>query len=256
MTPNTTPTPNIIFNGLMRKMNDTEFRIVMLVVRATLGWEADKETHMRKVEDWISSSQLREKTGRESAAITKAIDHCINEGWIEARNKGGIILDTKKKRSGNNLYFRLGKSILFDTSLEGEKIIVKDERDYPPFRKAKRLSSPTSLKSEEQPFRKAKTTKETLTKEKNTAETEFQRCMNFFFKEVEQRKGFRPAFDGGDGKALSVALKDHPPDDVLDMIGFYLDSEKADRVGITLKSVFSTHSVNQWKQNGHKNKFI
>jgi hypothetical protein len=253
MIPNTTPTPNIIFNGLMRRMSDTEFRIVMLVVRATLGWEADKETHMRKVEDWISSSQLKKRTGRKSAAITAAIDHCINEGWIEARNKDGTLLDTKQKRRGNNLFFRLGKSILFDASLEGEEIVVKDKRDYPLLRKAKKLSSPTSLKSE---LRKANTTKENLTKEKNTAEMGFQQCLNFFFNEVEKRKGFRPAIDGGDGKALSGVLKDHPPDDVLEMIGFYLDSEKADRVGITLKSIFSTHSVNQWKQNQHKNKFI
>jgi hypothetical protein len=161
MIPNTTPTPNIIFNGLMRKMNDTEFRIVMLVVRATLGWIADKESGMRKVEDWISSSQLREKTGRQSGAISKAIDHCIQEGWIEARNKNGEILDTKEKRKGKNLYFRLGKSILFDTSSESEDVVVKDKKDYPPLR----FSSPTSSENEVQPLRKANTTKETTTKE-------------------------------------------------------------------------------------------
>jgi len=131
MIPNTTPTPNVIFNGLMRKMNDTEFRIVMLVVRATLGWEADKETGMRKVEDWISSKQLKEKTGRQSGAISKAIDKCVEEGWIEARDKNGNILDSKGKRKGKNIYFRLGKAIMFDTSSESEDVIVKDKKDYP-----------------------------------------------------------------------------------------------------------------------------
>ena len=126
--PNTTPTPNIIFNGLMREMNDTEFRIVMLVVRATLGWEADKETGMRKVEDWISRRQLKEKTGRQSSALSKAIDRCVQEGWIEARAKNGDILDTKGKRKGKNIYFRLGKSILFTTCSESEQVVVKDKR--------------------------------------------------------------------------------------------------------------------------------
>jgi len=246
MIPNTTPTPNIIFNGLMRRMNGTEFKIVMLVVRATLGWEADKETHMRKVEDWISSKQLELKTGRKRSSLSPAIDHCINEGWIEARSKKGEILETAKKRSGNNLYFRLGKSILLDdgTSPKNGQVVVRDKKDYS-----------TCPKTGQQPVQKVDTTKETLTKD-NTAETEFQQCMDFFFEEVEQKKGFRPAFDGGDGKALKTALKTHSSDDIRAMIGFYLDSEKADRIGITLKSVFSTHSVNQWKQNGHKNKFI
>lgn len=110
----------------MRKMNDTEFRVVMLVVRATLGWEADKETGMRKTEDWISSRQLKEKTGRQSGALSKAIDKCIKEGWIEARSKKGDILDTKGKRKGKNIYFRLGNSILFTTSSESEDVIVKE----------------------------------------------------------------------------------------------------------------------------------
>ena len=145
--PNTTPTPNIIFNGLMRKMNDTEFRIVMLVVRATLGWEADKETGMRKVEDWISSRQLKEKTGRHSGALSSAIDKCISEGWIEARDKNGELLDTKGKRKGKNIYFRLGKSILFVTSLESEEVIVKDEKDQVTSAKSEEVNDPTSAKT-------------------------------------------------------------------------------------------------------------
>lgn len=230
----------------MRKMNDTEFRIVMLVVRATLGWEADKETHMRKTQDWISSSQLESKTGRKRSSLSPAIDHCINEGWIEVRNKKGEILKTAKERSGNNLYFRLGKSILLDdeTCPKSGLVVVKDKKDYG-----------TCPKSGQQPVQKVDTTKETLTKE-NTAETGFQQCMNFFLQETEKKKGFRPAFDGGDGKALKAALKNNSPGDIRDMIEFYLDSDKANRMGITLKSVFSTHSMNQWKQNGHKNKFI
>lgn len=129
MIPNTTPTPNIIFNGLMRKMNDTEFRIVMLVVRATLGWEADKETGLRKTEDWISSSQLELKTGRRRSSLSPAINKCIQENWIEARSKNGDILDTAGKRKGKNLYFRLGKAILFDCSESGQ-VMIKDKKDY------------------------------------------------------------------------------------------------------------------------------
>ena len=125
--PNTTPTPNIIFNGLMKDMNDTEFRLVMLVVRATLGWEADKITGMRKTEDWISSRQLKEKTGRQSGALSKAIERCIQKDWIEARSKDGEILNTKGKRKGKNLYFRLGKAIMFSTSSLSEEVVVKDK---------------------------------------------------------------------------------------------------------------------------------
>jgi len=139
--PNTTPTPNIIFNGLMAKMTDTEFRVVMAVVRATLGWEIDHKTGMRKTEDWISYSQLRKITGRGSASLAKAIDSCIKKGWIEARDKEGKLLDTKNKRVGKKVFYRLGPEILLRD--EDGQILVKESK---PFQKVKRLTSSKSEK--------------------------------------------------------------------------------------------------------------
>ena len=127
--PNTTPTPNELFNGEMPKMTDTELRIVLVVTRATLGWEIDLETGMRKPEDWISSSQLMKKTGRRSAAISKSIDSCIKNGWIEARNSSGELLNTKNKRLGKKIFYRLGSKFMdrikcpqVQTSSESEKV--------------------------------------------------------------------------------------------------------------------------------------
>ena len=136
--PNTTQTPNIIFNGIMKEMSDTELRVVLIVTRATLGWVLDKEKGMRKVEDWISHYQLKEKTGRESGAISKAIDRCIQKGWIEARDKEGNLLDTKDKRRGKNIFYRLGPEILLKTSSESEDVLVtssKSEIHKPNFEK-------------------------------------------------------------------------------------------------------------------------
>lgn len=148
--PNTTQTPNIIFNGLMREMTDTELRVVLIVTRATLGWILDKETKMRKTQDWISHSQLKKKTGRESGAISKAIDGCIQKQWIEARDKDGNVLDTKIKRRGKNIFYRLGPAILLKTSSESEDVYI------------------TSSKSE---VRKVKFGNRTLQKQSDTKET-------------------------------------------------------------------------------------
>lgn len=148
--PNTTQTPNILFNGIMKEMSDTELRVVLVVIRATLGWIADSKTGMRKTEDWISHSQLKKKTGRESGAISQAIDSCIRKQWIEARDKNGNVLDTKIKRRGKNIFYRLGPAILLKTSSESEDVYI------------------TSSKSE---IRKVKFGNRTLQKQSYTKET-------------------------------------------------------------------------------------
>lgn len=112
MIPNTTQIPNNLFNGEMQKMKDTELRLVLIVARKTLGWILNKETGMRKEEDWISHRQLIKLTGRTSRALSTAIDNCIKKGWIEARNEKGEILDTKEKRAGKKIFYRLGRIFL------------------------------------------------------------------------------------------------------------------------------------------------
>ncbi len=130
--PNTTSTPNELFNGEMNKMTDTELRVVMITTRATLGWEEDKETGMRKQEDWISHYQLMKKTGRSSRSISKAIDNCVKCGWIEIRDKEGNILDTKNKRVGNKMYFRLGRIFLDKIKTPAESKEVDNETHQTP----------------------------------------------------------------------------------------------------------------------------
>jgi len=112
MFPNTTQIPNNLFNGEMQKMKDTELRITLIVARKTLGWLENIETGMRKEEDWISHSQLTKFTGRTSRALSTAIESCIKRKWIEARSESGEILDTKEKRAGKKIYYRLGRIFL------------------------------------------------------------------------------------------------------------------------------------------------
>ena len=157
--PNTTPTPNWLYNGEMKKMSDVELRVVLVVTRATLGWEENPETGMRKQEDWISRGQIVEKTGRSSSAISRAIHTCIKHGWIEARSKEGVLLDTTEKRSGNRLYFRLGGMFMDKLKTSAKSTQVVEQTEKPVLNQHR-----TSAKSTPQPVLKVHSTKETLTK--------------------------------------------------------------------------------------------
>ena len=169
--PNTTQTPNLLFNGLMKEMSDTELRIVLVVTRATLGWIADLKTGMRKEQDWLSLSQLKKKTGRESGAISKAIDSCIQKRWIEARDRDGNLLDTKNKRRGKNIFYRLGPAILLKTSSESEDVYVtssKSEVQKPKFVNRKLQKQPGTKETHDKNNSMGSWTKELLKKLEET----------------------------------------------------------------------------------------
>ena len=162
----------------MAKMTDTEFRIVMAVTRATLGWEIDPVTKMRKKEDWLSYYQLKKITGRGYMSLSKAISSCIKKGWIEARDKDGNLLDTKNKRIGKKIYYRLGKEILLKN--DGEEIVVKESQ---PLQKVERSNS-TSPKSviTKSVITKSRAYKRKTIQKKNYTKdlVEIQRIYDFF----------------------------------------------------------------------------
>ena len=155
--PNTTPTPNELYNGEMKKMSDTELRVVLIVTRSTLGWELDHKTGMRKIEDWISHSQLINRTGRGSKSISRAVDNCVKMGWIETRTKEGRLLKTAQERRlhGRKIFYRLGKIFLSKVT-----IVKKTMVDEP-----SSLSPQTIVIKSTEPSSKGRTTKESITKE-------------------------------------------------------------------------------------------
>ncbi len=120
--PNTTPVPNEIINGWAMKLKGSELKVLLLVVRKTLGWIADPKTGMRKEEDWISYSQLKRLTGLSSQPLSSAIDSlCSKYRLIEIRDKDGNALDTAKKRmvAGRrrlSFFYRLNLKTLSQTS--------------------------------------------------------------------------------------------------------------------------------------------
>ena len=110
--PNSTQVPNVVLDEWMPRLSDPEFRILLVVVRQTLGWIEDVETKRRKEKDWISHSQLAMKTGKSSASITRGIKALIEDHHlIEALDEKGKQLDTAEKRlkmgAGGRIFYRL-----------------------------------------------------------------------------------------------------------------------------------------------------
>lgn len=111
--PRSTPFPNILIDQMMPRLRDTEWRLVVAITRATLGWK-DAITGERKQREWVSSRQLRARTGRESAAISQGLDNLVKARIISITDGYGRPLNTaaERRRQRTKLLFGLHPDLL------------------------------------------------------------------------------------------------------------------------------------------------
>ena len=96
----------------MPGLRDTELRVLLVVLRQTWGWRADRlagnGAHKRR--DWLSHRQLCRRTGRGSDAASGAVASLTASGLIIVEDAAGNPLATpeKRRRCLGRLYFHPG----------------------------------------------------------------------------------------------------------------------------------------------------
>lgn len=121
-----TPFPNYLLDTVMPTLKDTEWRVLCVVVRQTLGCRSIDDKR-RKTSDWLTQSQLKRRTGRESGAVSKAMESLVRKGLLSVRNRDGKLLHTPQARRlcGSGLYFELGEKAKPWLEIDGGKAIRK-----------------------------------------------------------------------------------------------------------------------------------
>jgi len=81
--------------------------------------------------------------------------------------------------------------------------------------------------------------------------------LNYFREIVGETRGFVAEIDyAKDGKLVKQRLKNYSPDELKDLIKWYLRSEISDRLGISLSACLSAHVINLWKNEKSKRSLI
>lgn len=110
----TTPVPNLFFDIHLKELKSAELKVLLVVIRQTLGWTDKRRVLGRKEIDWISGSQLRQKTGSSRRAISSATDVLIKKQLIQILDDKGNILDDPEERQGKiRLYYRLASTVYY-----------------------------------------------------------------------------------------------------------------------------------------------
>lgn len=103
------PFPSALLDAQMPKLKDTEWRLLCVIVRQTLGWQRGKG---RKKRDWMTQKQLIARTGRNSAALSAALDALVRKNLVECHDSDGELLLSKQQRRQHRgrIYFSLSSS--------------------------------------------------------------------------------------------------------------------------------------------------
>lgn len=101
-----TPVPNILFDKYLPQLEYTELKVLLVIIRATLGWRKRPNTNERKERSWINGSQLCQRTGCSRRAITTAIERLVQAGLVVVTDSAGTVLFTPAERKGKTrLYY-------------------------------------------------------------------------------------------------------------------------------------------------------
>lgn len=119
----TTPFPNYLLDTVMPTLTDTQWRLLCVVVRQTLGWQirrtgpgdtGQRQSADRKSADWLTHGQLKARTGRSSVVLCRALDTLVRRNLLEVRDsrQQPLLTPRSRQRYGGRLYFRLGPAVL------------------------------------------------------------------------------------------------------------------------------------------------
>ena len=125
------PIPTRLVDEVMPRLRDTELRVLLVVVRQTLGWQEGPDPMHRKERDWLTQSQLMRRTGRASAAVARAVDALVRDGLIEVLDRAGTPAGRRRRNGAaisGRLYYRLSPHSLSPAGKRGPRFCSAQRR--------------------------------------------------------------------------------------------------------------------------------
>lgn len=213
--PNTTQIPNVILDDWLPRLTDVEFRILIVIVRQTLGWVMDDDSGRRKERDWISSSQLTQKTGRGRTQISSNLKSLIEtHNLIEATDKDGNLLDTAEKRKQNRgqIFYRLTlrdpQATLFDQPRD-RKPNTENHRDRKPHTEIPNTTKETHITKDNLVIEESITRGDNMGKKpekQSKPPSDHKLFIDFFYRATKSSRGINTIITAADAKMLKQAL--------------------------------------------------
>ena len=118
---NTTQTPNSLFDIHLKTLSKSELKVLLIIIRKTVGIVDVKNRSNRLERAWISQRLFRICTNLSGRAISTAINSLMQKDLIIVTNESGQILKNKNTRRGASRLYYSSNSLL-EGSQEKNKV--------------------------------------------------------------------------------------------------------------------------------------
>lgn len=108
----TTQTPNSLFDIYLKTLLNSELKVLLVIIRKTIGIADVKNKGNRLDRAWISQKLFHICTSLSGRAISTAIDSLIQKDLIIVTNHSGQILKNKNARRGASRLYYSSNSLL------------------------------------------------------------------------------------------------------------------------------------------------
>ncbi|SDW82146.1 hypothetical protein SAMN05444411_102245 [Lutibacter oricola] len=103
---NTTQTPNSLFDNYLKTLGCAELKVLLVIIRQTIGFIDVNTKNKRKDRDWISQRFFMLRSGLSGRSVSSAISSLVLKGLILVTNENGDCMHSIKKRRGTSrLYY-------------------------------------------------------------------------------------------------------------------------------------------------------
>lgn len=103
---NTTQTPNELFDILLKTLTKSELKVLLIIIRRTIGMIHPDNPSKRLDRAWISQRLFMKCCSLSGRAVSQAIDTLVQKKLIEVTNEQERILISRQARRGSpRLYF-------------------------------------------------------------------------------------------------------------------------------------------------------
>ena len=220
--PNYTQIPNVFFDEIMQELNQSELKVMMVVMRKTFGWQKRK--------DRISYSQIQEISGLSKQAVSDGLKGLTEKGYIVTEKNGQsctycVAIDDSKPV---NKIDRSRKQTGQDFRPEPVKIL--DQFDEKPVK---------ILDTQKKEY------KETI---KEISGADAQSVFSHYFEKYKSHYNNKPVCNVGRFvKQIKTMLDSSSPDELKGMIDYIWKDEFVSNAGHSAETVFSGTSVSKFR---------